>query len=119
MNSVGFELLDLLKSLIYPLPMSLAPGFPQRSEFFSYSKLIVSSSIYSVKAEVCEFYPFPCQIILFLKLDVKRNQLPREKQRKQVDPFIVTVQKHLFVLGTKMVASDFFPPFSGYINFSY
>lgn len=33
--------------------------------------------------------------------------------------FIVTVQKRLFVLGTKMVASDFFPPLSGYINFCY
>lgn len=40
--------------------------------------------------------------------DVKRNQLSKEKKRKQVDPFIVTIQKHLFVFRTKLVASDFF-----------
>lgn len=62
--------------------------------------------------------PLP-EFSFFLKADVKRNQLPREEKRKQVDPCIATVQKHLFVLGTKMVASDFFPPRSGYINFCY
>jgi len=110
MNLVGFEHLDKLKSLTHPLSISLAPGFPQRSEFFSHSELIMSSSIYSVKAEVREFYPFPCQIFLFLKVDVKRNQLPREKKRKQVDPFLVAVPKHLFVLGTKMGQATFFYP---------
>lgn len=48
------------------LLMPLAPGFPQRSEFSSHSKLIVSSSIYSVKAEVCEFWPSPARFGVFL-----------------------------------------------------
>lgn len=65
MNLVRFELLDMLKSLTHLLLMSLAPGFPQRFEFSSHSKLIVSSSIYSVKAEVCEFWPSPARFGVF------------------------------------------------------
>lgn len=118
MNLVRFELFGMLKSLTHPFLMSLAPGIPQRSEFFSLSKLITSSSIYSVKAEVHEFYPFPCQIFLFLKKWMSKKINCLEK-RKQADPSIVTLQKHLFILGTKMEASDSFPPCNGYINFCY
>lgn len=102
-----------------PLLMSLTPGFPQITEYFSHSLIITSSS---VKEEVCKFYPFFCQIFvsfIFFQSVCQKKSIAREKKRKQVDPFIVTVQKRLFVLETKMVASDFFPPLSGYINFCY
>lgn len=67
-----------------PLLMSLTPGFPQITEYFSHSLIITSSS---VKEEVCKFCPFFCQIFvsfIFFKVYVRRNQLLEKRKENKL-----------------------------------
>lgn len=67
-----------------PLLMSLTPGLPQITEYFSHLQIIKSSR---VKKEVCKFYPFLCQIFSFFsffKVDVRRNQLPEKRKENKL-----------------------------------